>query len=127
MNCPRGLTENLQFQQPKSFAVVCDGFSINICPAVNTVVSDIYPILQDAQVILASPSALSDDIRKVLQRVIILDKEFSKWLLMQPDAWRPKALRSEIGPSLSYPNWWPGRLDVYLDCNYSYQYFSVSC
>ncbi|KAK5054492.1 hypothetical protein LTR84_001383 [Exophiala bonariae] len=105
----------LNFQRPKSLAVVCDRFSINTCPAVNTIVSDIHPVLQDAEVILASPSALSDDLRTVLQKVIILDKEFSKWVLRQPDAWQPRSLRSEIGPSLSYPSWWPGRLDVYLD------------
>lgn len=96
---------------------MCDAFSINSFPTVNTVVSDIYPVLHNAEILLASPSALSDELRGVLHKVFMLDKEYSKWLLRQPDAWRSKRLKSEIGPTMSSPSWWPRNVDIYFDRN----------
>lgn len=96
--------------------MVCGPFSVNLAPKVNTVVSEIYPVLQNVEMLLSSQLTLSDDLRSVLQRVILLDKDYSNWPLRQPDAWKPRSLKSKIGPSLSGPSWWPRQVDIYFDC-----------
>jgi hypothetical protein len=100
---------------------VCGPFSVNSTLKVNTVVSEIYPVLQNVELLLSSQLTLSDDLHGVLQKVILLDKDYSRWPLKQPDAWRPKRLESKTGPSLSCPSWWPGKVDIYFDCkDYSF-------
>ncbi|KIX09256.1 uncharacterized protein Z518_00335 [Rhinocladiella mackenziei CBS 650.93] len=102
-------------QDSDSSGIIYAPFSNGSVHAIDTVLVDLHPLLQKTRALLSNTVTFPEDVGRVLQEAMRLDKEYSKWPASQPDEWRPWRVEPCEQASVRYPEWWPRKADFYFD------------